>query len=85
VEKGKEVVKGGKKKLSSGFGGLKLDWNIFKQTPAVTFSSLFYGTTAGTINSYTATFIPNKAVDGKTVDPIYDQAEYLKIKVFKDN
>lgn len=85
VEKGKEVVKGGKKKLSSGFDGLKLDWNTFKQTPAVTFSSLLYGTTAGTINSYTATFIPNKTVDGKTVNPIYDQAEYLKIKVFKDN
>lgn len=64
--------------------GLKLDWTMFKQTPAITFNSLLYGTTAGTINSYTATFIPNKTANGKPVDAIGDQSEYLRIKVFKD-
>ncbi len=77
--------KAGKGGKSGDFGGLKLDWTTFKQTPAVTFNSLLYGTTAGTINSYTATFIPNKTVDGRTVHPFSDQSQYLRIKVFKDN
>lgn len=47
--------------------------------------SLLYGTTARTINSYTATFIPSKTVDGKTVHHFENQSEYLRIKVFKDN
>ncbi|QBZ97361.1 hypothetical protein [Flavobacterium sangjuense] len=87
VEKGKEVIGkvDKKRKGSSGSAGLKLDWTTFKQTPAITFNSLLYGTTAGTINSYTATFIPNKTVDGRTVHPFADQSEYLRIKVFKDN
>ncbi|WP_333599293.1 hypothetical protein [Flavobacterium sp.] len=87
VEKGKEAVKGGKKKKgSSGSAGLKLDWTMFKQTPAVTFNSLLYGTgsSPGLINSYTATFIPNKTVDGRTVNAFADQSEYLRIKVYKD-
>ncbi|AZA92785.1 Uncharacterised protein [Chryseobacterium nakagawai] len=85
VEKGAEIVKRDKNKKGSSSAGLKLDWSTFKQTPAVTFNSLLYGTTAGTIDSYTATFIPNKTVDGRTVSPITDQAEYLKIKVYKNN
>jgi len=84
VDAGKEVVKGAKKKLGNVSGGLKLDWTTFKQTPAVTFNSLLYGTSGGRIDNYTATFIPNKTVSGKTVDHITDQAEYLKIKVYKD-
>lgn len=85
VEKGKEIIKGKNKKGSSS-AGLKLDWNTFKQTPAVTFNSLLYGTgsSPGLINNYTATFIPNKTVDGKTVSTTTDQAEYLRIKVYKD-
>lgn len=89
VEKGKEAVKKGDKSKKGGGGGfsagLKLDWTQFKQTPAITMSSLLYGTTAGTINSYTATFIPNKTVSGKTVNAFSDQSEYLRIKVFKNN
>lgn len=85
VDKGSEITKKGKKKSNGGFGGLKLDWTTFKQTPAVTFNSLLYGTTAGTINSYTATFIPSKTVDGKTVHHFENQSEFLRIKVFKDN
>ena len=87
VEKASEVAKGGKKKKGSASAGLKLDWNTFKQTPAVTFNSLLYGTgsSPGLINSYTATFIPNKTVDGRTVNAFADQSEYLRIKVFKDN
>lgn len=87
IEKGKELSNGGKKKKGSGSEGLKLDWNTFKQTPAITFNSLLYGTgsSPGLINSYTATFIPNKTVDGRIVNPNSDQAEYLKIKVYKDN
>lgn len=84
VSSGNEVLKGAKKKLANVSGGLKLDWNTFKQTPAVTFSSLLYGTTGGRIDNYTATFIPNKTVDGKEVNHITNQAEYLKIKVYKD-
>ncbi|HLP63475.1 hypothetical protein [Flavobacterium sp.] len=88
VEKVSETTKGGKKKKAGGFPtGLKLDWTMFKQTPAVTFNSLLYGTgsSPGLINSYTATFIPNKTVDGKTVHHFENQSEYLRIKVFKDN
>ncbi|MCG2611735.1 hypothetical protein LZZ90_09480 [Flavobacterium sp. SM15] len=85
-----KVIKSAKGKAGKGgkagdFGGLKLDWTTFKQTPAVTFNSLLYGTTAGIINSYTATFIPNKTVDGRTVHAFSDQSQYLRIKVFKDN
>lgn len=88
VEKASEVSKGGKKKKGGGGfpTGFKLDWTTFKQTPAVTFNSLLYGTgsSPGLINSYTATFIPNKTVDGRTVNASSDQSEYLRIKVFKD-
>lgn len=86
VGKGKEAVKDKKKKGSGGSAGLKLDWTMFKQTPAITFNSLLYGTgtSVGRIDNYTATFIPNKTVSGKTVDPISDQSEYLRIKVYKD-
>jgi len=86
-----KVLKTAKGKAKGGGGGgfapgLKLDWTTFKQTPAVTFNSLLYGTgsSPGLINSYTATFIPNKTVDGKTVSTSADQAEYLRIKVYKD-
>ncbi|WP_162126191.1 hypothetical protein [Flavobacterium phycosphaerae] len=90
VKTGEEVLKNTKKKAGGGASsGLKLDWNTFKQTPAVTFSSLLYGTNIGIgglthLESYTATFIPNKTINGTTVDPIYDQENYLKIKVYKD-
>ena len=54
VEKGKEVAKGGKKKKGGEPAALKLDWNIFKQTPAITFNSLLYGTgsSTGRIDNY---------------------------------
>jgi len=73
------------KKSDGATTGLKLDWTTFKLTPAITFNSLLYGTTAGRCDNYTATFIPNKTINGKPVDHISDQAEYLKIKVFKNN
>jgi hypothetical protein len=85
VEKVAKKVKG--KAGGGGFPtGLKLDWTTFKQTPAVTFNSLLYGTgsSPGLINSYTATFIPNKTTSGKTVHAFADQSEYLRIKVYKD-
>lgn len=83
IEKVAKAAKG--KGGGGGFApGLKLDWTTFKQTPAITFNSLLYGTTAGTINSYTATFIPNKTANGKPVDHISQQSEYLRIKVYKD-
>ena len=88
VEKGKEIVKGGKKKgkAVSASAGLKLDWTTFKQTPAITFNSLLYGTgsSVGRIDNYTGTFIPAKTADGRTVHAFTDQAEYLKIKIYKD-
>lgn len=86
VEKGSEIIeKVDKKKKGKGkeSAGLKLDWSTFKQTPAITFNSLLYGTTTRADN-YTATFIPNKTANGKDVDVVGDQSEYLKIKVFKD-
>ncbi|MGC4041179.1 MAG: hypothetical protein QM710_10435 [Flavobacterium sp.] len=87
--KGVEKVAGKVKGKGGGGGfatGLKLDWTMFKQTPAITFNSLLYGTgtSPGLINSYTATFIPNKTANGKQVDAIGDQSEYLRIKVYKD-
>lgn len=87
VEKGKEVTKGGKKKKGGEPAALKLDWNIFKQTPAITFNSLLYGTgsSTGRIDNYTATFIPHKTADGKEVHAFADQSGYLKIKIYKDN
>lgn len=73
---------------ASGSAGLKLDWTQFKQTPAITFNSLLYGTTIGTggltrFDSYTATFIPNRTASGAAVNAIHDQADYLKVKVYK--
>jgi hypothetical protein len=86
VEKISDAKKGGKNKKGGGFpAGLKLDWTMFKQTPAITFNSLLYATNPGVCASYTATFVPNKTASGKTVDTSSDQAEYLRIKVFKDN
>jgi len=68
--------------------GLKLDWNMFRQTPAISFNSLLYGTSIGLsgqtrFDSYTATFVPNRKADGSNVNTTTDQAEYLKVKVFK--
>ncbi|WP_298224056.1 hypothetical protein [Flavobacterium sp.] len=90
VKTGESVVKNVKQKAGSATGsaGLKLDWNTFKLTPAITFNSLLYGTSIGTggltrFEGYTATFIPNKTASGATVDAISDQAEYLKVKVYK--
>lgn len=87
IEKGKEITKGGKKKKGGEPAALKLDWNTFKQTPAITFNSLLYGTgsSTGRIDNYTATFIPHKTADGKEVHAFADQSGYLKIKIFKDN
>ena len=68
---------------------LKLDWNTFNMTPAVTFGSLLYGTNVFTggntrFSSYTATFIPHKTENGADVNTISDQDKFLKIKVYKD-
>lgn len=84
VNAGEKLSKKVKGKGSSS-AGLKLDWNEFKQTPAITFNSLLYGTSGGRCDNYTGTFIPHKTASGQTVDPITDQAEYLKIKIYKDN
>ena len=67
---------------------LELDWNSFKLTPAITMSSLLYGTTVyeegGTsLANYTASFVPFNKADGSAVNSNYDQAEFLKIKVYK--
>lgn len=86
IDKGKEVIGKVKKSKGGESSGLKLDWSMYKQTPAITFNSLLYGTgtSVGRIDNYTATFIPNRTVDGRTVNAITDQSEYLKIKVFKN-
>jgi len=90
VKEGEEALKNAKKKGgAAASGGLKLDWTMFKQTPAVTFNSLLYGTSVGLgglthLESYTATFIPNKTASGAEVNAIHDQADYLRIKVYKD-
>jgi len=90
VKTGEEAVKNVKKKAGAvtGTSSLKLDWNTFKQTPAVTFNSLLYGTEIGIggltrFSNYTATFVPTKTASGATVNTITDQSEYLKIKVYK--
>lgn len=81
-----KAIKGAKKKAGgSAAAGLKLDWTAFPQTPAITFNSLLYGTADGRVANYTATFIPLKTAGGKAVNPITDQSEFLKIKVYKDN
>lgn len=84
-----KVSKKAGKAASSGAAGLKLDWNTFKMTPAVTFNSLLYGTEVFTnggtrFQSYTATFIPHKTASGADVDETSDQDKYLKIKAYKD-
>lgn len=87
-----KAVKGSKGKSggssSTGSGGLKLDWSTYKLTPSVTFNSLLYGTFVGIdgftrFDSYTACFIPGKTTNGSEVNTISDQADYLKIKVYK--
>lgn len=90
VNTGEKVAKKVKNKggASSGTSSLKLDWNMYKQTPAVTFNSLLYATNIGTggltqFTGYTATFVPNKTAAGATVNTVHDQAEFLKIKVYK--
>jgi len=85
VKAGEKALKSVKGKIS---GGAKLDWSTFKQTPAVTFNSLLYGTAVfedgeTRLEGYTATFVPNKKMDGSTVNAISEQGEYLKIKVYK--
>lgn len=86
VNAGEKISKKVKGKGKGGeSAGLKLDWTEFNMTPAITFNSLLYGTSGGRCDNYTATFIPHKTASGKAVDPIYDQAQYLKIKIFKDN
>lgn len=67
---------------------LELDYNTFKLTPAITMSSLLYGTQvfqggSTRLESYTASFVPYKKMDGSNVSTIYDQSEYLKVKVYK--
>jgi|3_EtaG_2_1085321.scaffolds.fasta_scaffold00068_42 hypothetical protein len=67
---------------------LELDYSTFKMTPAITMSSLLYGTkiyTGGStrFEAYTASFVPYKKTDGTDVNTIYDQSQYLKIKVYK--
>ena len=84
VSKGQEVLKGAKNKGGNSAGGLKLDWNTYQQTPAITFNSLLYGTTDGRCANYTATFIPLKTESGRAVNPLTEQSEFLKIKVYKD-
>jgi len=83
VDKVAKKVKG--KAAGGGFAtGLKLDWSMYKQTPAITFNSLLYGTRDGRCADYTGTFIPNKTANGKAIDYTADQSEYLRIKVYKD-
>jgi len=89
VNTGEKVAKKVKNKggASSGTSSLKLDWNMYKQTPAVTFNSLLYATNIGTggltqFTGYTATFVPNKTAAGATVNTVHDQAEFLKIKMY---
>jgi len=93
--KGSEAGSGaGKAGAAAGIGasmpaGAKLDWTQFKQTPAITFNSLLYGTSIGTsgntrFENYTATFVPNKKASGGTIDAIRDQGDYLRVKVYKD-
>lgn len=86
VSKGKELIKGGKQKAGISSAGLKLDWTTFKQTPAITFNSLLYGTgsSPGRLDNYTGTFIPHKTADGRDVHAFEDQSEYLRVKVYKD-
>ncbi len=67
---------------------LDLDFTTFNLTPAVTMSSLLNGTKtypkgSSQFESYTASFIPNKKKDGSMVNTITEQAEFLKIKVYK--
>lgn len=93
VKAGESIINNAKQKAgsatgSSGAAGLKLDWTMFKMTPAITFNSLLYGTNVFTggntrFEGYTATFVPNKTTSGKTVNSISDQAEYLRVKVYK--
>lgn len=82
----KGAVKGAKGKASGGSNmasGLKLNWNEFQQTPAITFNSLLYGTSFNRFMDYTGTFIPRTTAAGKEVNTITDQAEYLRIKIYK--
>ncbi|TSJ42425.1 hypothetical protein [Fluviicola chungangensis] len=69
---------------------LELDWTTFKMTPAITMSSLLYGTQVYTgggtsLASYTASFVPYLKADGTPVSTVYDQGQYLKVKVYKGN
>lgn len=85
VAKTGEQLAGDKKRKGGSSAGLQLDWTTFKQTPAITFNSLLYGTSNGRFDNYTGTFIPHKTASGQQVDIVSDQSEFLKIKVFKDN
>ena len=83
-----KAVKGKVAGATGSISGMKLNWSQYNLTPAVTFNSLLYGTqvfmNGGTrLENYTATFVPNTKAGGGQVNTIYDQAEYLKIKVFK--
>lgn len=86
VEKVAKAAKG--KAAGGGAAGLKLDWNMYKMTPSITFNSLLYGTEVFTnggtrFQDYTATFVPDKTASGAKVDVISDQDKFLKIKVYK--
>lgn len=68
---------------------LELDWNTFNMAPAITMSSLLYGTQVSNsgnlrLNTYTASFIPFKKTDGSMVNSVYDKDGFLKIKTYKD-
>lgn len=83
-----ESLAGDVKQTAGAVGGLKLDWNMYKQTPAITFNSLLYGTSVGLggltrFENYTGTFIPRKKAGGGDVNTITEQSEFLKIKVYK--
>lgn len=67
---------------------LDLDFSTFNLTPAITMSSLLYGTKiyphgASSFENYTASFIPYKKKDGSTVNTITEQSKFLKVKVYK--
>lgn len=90
VKVAKAVSKKAGKGGSSGSAGLKLDWNTFNMTPAITFNSLLYGTQIFTnghtrFESYTATFIPHKKAGGGDVSTTSEQDQFLKVKVYKDD
>lgn len=88
VKKAAQSTKSNKETKEEPAKELELDWTTFKMTPAITMSSLLYGTKVhkggGTrLESYTASFVPYLKTDGSEVSSVYDQSQYLKVKVYK--